>query len=93
VSPVEVLPIVSGLLLGMLLGWMEPASRKRIGLPAAFILSFVATILSGEYRASWGFLLVDMALVAIAGLAGLLTFHRLGWSRDSHVSRWSGRIC
>ena len=79
-SPVETLPILSGLLLGALLGWMEPASRKRIGLPAALVLSFIATVLSGEYRVSWGFLLVDMSLVVVAGFASLVTIQRLRWS-------------
>jgi uncharacterized membrane protein len=81
-SAVEILPILSGLLLGALLGWVEPVSRKRIGLPIALALSFVATTSSGEYHVSWGFLLVDVALVVVTALAGLLVLHRLRWARE-----------
>jgi hypothetical protein len=82
VSAVEILPIVSGLLLGELLGWMEPDSRKRIGLSAALAVSFLATILSGEYRISWGFLMLDTVLVIAATLASLVTLQRVRWSRE-----------
>ena len=80
-SPVEIIPIISGLLLGALLGSMQPALRKRIGLSAALAISFLATIFSGEYRMSWGFLLVDIALVVVAAVVGLVTLQRLRWSR------------
>jgi hypothetical protein len=70
------------LLLGALLGWMEPASRKRIGLSAALAVSFLATILSGEYRVSWGFLMLDTVLVIAAALASLVTLQRVRWSRE-----------
>jgi hypothetical protein len=81
VSPVEIVPIISGLLLGALLGRMQPALRKRIGLSAALAISFLATILSREYRVSWGFLLMDTALVVVAAVVGLVMLRRLRWSR------------
>ena len=77
----EIFPMVSGLLLGALLGWIEPTARKRIGLPIALALGFLATVVSGEFRVSWGFLLVDIPLVAVSALAGLVTLHRVRWSR------------
>jgi hypothetical protein len=81
VSPVELIPILSGLLLGALLGRMEPVSRKRIGLSAALAVSFLATILSGEYRVSWGFLVLDTVLVIAGSLVTLVTLHRVRCSR------------
>jgi hypothetical protein len=61
-------------------GWIEPASRKRIGVPIALALALFATITSGEFRVSWAFLLVDALLVTAAALAGLVTLHRVRWS-------------
>jgi hypothetical protein len=75
----EVFPIVGGLLLGGFLGWIHPAARIRIGLPVAFALAFLATVASGEFASSWGFLLVDISLVAVSALTGLLTVHRIRW--------------
>jgi hypothetical protein len=80
-NSIEIVPIVSGLLLGALLGWIEPASRKRIGLPMALALGFLATVVSGEFRVSWGFLLVDIPLVAVSVLVGLVALHRMRWSQ------------
>ena len=79
-SSVEIVPILSGLLLGAFLGWIEPASRKRIGVPIALALALFATITSGEFRVSWAFLLLDALLVTAAALVGLVTLHRVRWS-------------
>jgi hypothetical protein len=78
-SSFEIFPIVSGLILGAFLGWIRPAARIRIGLPVTLALAFLATVESGEFRSSWGFLLVDISLVAVSALAGLLTVHRIRW--------------
>ena len=75
----EIFPIVGGLMLGALLGWTRPAARVRIGLPAAVTLAFLATVESGEFKSSWGFLLVDILLVAISVIIGLLAVHRIRW--------------
>jgi len=65
----EIFPVVSGFLLGTLLGWITPRSRKGIGVPIVLLLAFLATVISGEFRISWGFLLVDLPLVSIPALA------------------------
>jgi hypothetical protein len=77
----EVFPILGGLLLGALLGWITPRSRKRIGVPAAVALAFVATLISGEFRISWGFLLVDIPLVALSTYIGFVVLQQMRWSR------------
>jgi hypothetical protein len=42
-------------------------------LVASILLGTAATIVSGEYKVSWGFLLIDIPLVALSSLAGLTT--------------------
>jgi hypothetical protein len=82
-SSFEIFPIVGGLVLGAFLGWIRPAARVRIGLPAALILAFLATVESGEFRSNWGFLLVDISLVAVSVIIGSLAVRRTRW-----VQRW-----
>ena len=65
----EIFPVVSGLLLGTFLGSITPRSHKRIGVPILVLLAFLATVVSGEFRISWGFLLVDLPLVSIPAVA------------------------
>lgn len=71
----ELIPILAGLVIGTVC-WRIPAGFGRIAL--LIILSIVcgtaATVLSGEYRNSWGFLALDIPLtfgVALAVLVGL----------------------
>jgi len=72
----EIFPVISGLLLGTVLGWITPRSRKRLGVPIVWLLAFLATVVSGEFRISWGFLLVDLPLVSIPALAAFTLQHR-----------------
>jgi hypothetical protein len=69
----EVFPVISGLLVGSLLTLIRP----RVPLAAIFIVSVVlgttATIVSGEYKIGWEFLLIDIPLVAISAAAGSVT--------------------
>ena len=76
----ELLPIVSGLFLGALIGLLRPSLRKPVG--AALIVAFgvLATVVSGEYLISWSFLLIDIPLVAISAVSGLYVTHRLAWA-------------
>ncbi len=73
----ELFPILSGLLVGALLGIFRPGLRLRLGLPLAFALGMLATVLSGEFEISWAFLLIDVPLVAVSAAAGLLVMQRI----------------
>ncbi|MFN2494381.1 MAG: hypothetical protein ABR608_00515 [Pseudonocardiaceae bacterium] len=75
----ELLPIVSGLLVGTVLGLLRPSLRLPFGVVAAVVLGFVATVVTGEYLLSWGFLLIDIPLVGISAAASLVLTHRLRW--------------
>jgi len=76
----EILPVVSGLFLGALIGLLRPSLRLPVG--AALIMAFgvLATVLSGEYLISWSFLLIDIPLVAVSAAASLYVTHRLRWA-------------
>ncbi len=73
----ELFPILSGLLVGALLGYFRPRLRLLVGIPLAVVLGLLATMLSGEFEISWGFLLVDIPLVAISAAAGLVATRRI----------------
>jgi hypothetical protein len=70
----EVFPIVSGLVIGLLVGLLRPSLRLWVAVLLSAAFGFVATVASGEFRISWGYLLVDIPLVAAsAGLSFLVT--------------------
>jgi len=79
----EVFPIMAGLLCGLLLGPLTARRRVYLGLTSAVVLGVLATIVSGEWRASWAFLLIDIPLVAISATAGLLLSRRVAVQRAS----------
>jgi hypothetical protein len=60
----ELFPVVSGVVVGLLVGVLRPSSRLAVGVLLAVALGFTATVVSGEFRVSWGYLLVDIPLVA-----------------------------
>jgi hypothetical protein len=68
----ELLPIASGLVAGLALGLLASRLRLPVGAIAAVVLGTLATVVSGEFRLSWAFLLIDIPLVAVASVAGLL---------------------
>ena len=68
----EIFPIASGLIVGAALGGFAPRVRLLLGVVAAVVLGTLATIISGEYRISWEFLLVDIPLVGLSAAVGFL---------------------
>jgi hypothetical protein len=77
----EFLPIVSGIVLGSILGYLRPELRLRVGVVLVVLLGVLATVASGEFRISWGFLLIDIPLVAVSAGVALVAIHRLRWSK------------
>lgn len=73
----EVFPIASGLVAGIALGAFVPRLRLLWGSIAAVVLGTLATLISGEYLVSWGFLLIDIPLVALCATAGFLVSRRV----------------
>ncbi len=78
---VEILPVLSGMVLGCVLGCVHPSRRWTAGAVLAFVLGVLATIASGEFRLSWNYVLVDVPLVAGSAAVTLIAVHRLRWVR------------
>ncbi len=74
----ELLPIASGIVLGAILAYLRPALRLSIEAALAILLGAIATVASGEFRVSWGYLLVDIALVAGSALASMRLARKVG---------------
>ncbi len=73
----ELFPLTAGLLLGALLGLVRPSLRLWVGAACAIALGFLATLISGEYKASWDYLLFDIPLVAACAFLGMLVARRV----------------
>jgi high-affinity Fe2+/Pb2+ permease len=68
----ELFPIVSGVLLGLFIQTLRPSLRLWIAVPVATVLGVLATIVSGEFKIGWEFLLIDIPLVAAAAWATIM---------------------
>ncbi|MBB5233978.1 hypothetical protein [Deinococcus budaensis] len=75
--PGELLPVLSGLLLGLVLSVCPPARRRPVGTLLAVALGLYATVVSGEFRLSWAFVLVDVPLVAVSSLVAFWLTQRV----------------
>jgi hypothetical protein len=73
----ELFPLSCGLLLAALLGLLRPSIRAPVGAAAAVVLGVLATVVSGEFRVSWEFLLFDIPLVAVSAFLGLIAARRV----------------
>jgi hypothetical protein len=66
----ELFPIVAGLLCGLVFGSLTARRRVLIGLAFSVVAGVLATVVSGEWRIRWAFLLIDIPLVAVSAVAG-----------------------
>lgn len=69
----ELFPIVSGLILGAVLPLIRPQMRVAVAVAASVVLGTIATVVSGEYKIGWEFLLIDIPLVAVCTAAAFVT--------------------
>jgi hypothetical protein len=69
----ELFPIASGLILGSALTLIRPRMRLAVGVAASVVLGTLATVVSGEYRIGWEFLVIDIPLVALCSGAAFAT--------------------
>jgi hypothetical protein len=75
------LPVISGLCLGSILGLLRSSLRVPVGVVLIIALGVLASVVSGEYLTSWSFLLIDIPLVAVSATSSLFITHRLRWAR------------
>jgi hypothetical protein len=66
----EFFPVVAGLACGVLLGSLTARRRVIVGLIFSVVAGVLATVVSGEWRISWAFLLIDIPLVAVSAVVG-----------------------
>lgn len=64
----ELLPILGGVLAGMFAGLVPCRARMPAATLLASVVAVVATVVSGEYRISWSYVLIDAALAIVAAL-------------------------
>jgi hypothetical protein len=73
----EFFPVAAGLLCGLLLGSITAKRRVIVGIAFSVVAGVLATVVSGEWRISWAFLLVDIPLVGVSAVAGDLLSRRV----------------
>ena len=73
----ELFPVASGLLIGCLIGGLRPQLRLVVGGLLSFVVGTAATVISGEFRMSWDYLLVDIPLVALSAYVGFVVTRAL----------------
>ena len=77
----ELFPVALGIIAGGLIGFLRPGLRIAVGAALAVVLGTLATIVTGEFRISWEFLLFDIPLVAVCTVLTHMLVRRLrGWS-------------
>lgn len=82
----ELFPILGGLAIGGLVGLIRPQLRLWVAAILAIVVGVLATVISGEFLVSWGFLLIDIPLVALSAIVGQALARRLRlgtWSRQA----------
>lgn len=67
----ELVPLLSGFAAGVVLGALRPSLRLAVGTLLSVVLGVLATIVTGEFKTSWEFVLIDIPLVALATMFGL----------------------
>ena len=83
----EIFPIAAGLICGLLLGSVTARRPLALWLAVSVVLGFLATVLSGEWRISWAFLLIDIPLVA--GCAALAYLGSRAAVLRTSTGRWT----
>ena len=82
----ELIPLGAGLLLGAALGLVRPRMRPVVGSVMAVVLGVLATVITGEFRTSWEYVLFDIPLVAVSATLGLLVGRRVRGAAGVHES-------
>lgn len=72
----EWVPLILGAAFGVVI-WRKMSEHARVdaGVAAVMASAIIATLVSGEFRESWVFLLLDAGLAALGLAAGFLLMH------------------
>ena len=77
----ELFPVACGLLIGSLIGGLRPQLRIAVGGLLSIAAGTAATVISGEFRMSWEYLLADIPLVALFAYVGFVIARTLAARR------------
>jgi hypothetical protein len=66
----ELFPVMAGLVCGVLLGTVTVRRPVLVGVLLSVVAGVLATVLSGEWKVSWAFLLIDIPLVGLSAVVG-----------------------
>ena len=84
----ELVPVILGVVLGALIGRSTTGpTRIVLSIAAVLVSGAAATILSGEYVESWGYLLLDFGEAALGLAIGFVIAHRLLSGRTTPSAR------
>ena len=79
----EFFPVAAGVVVGLLLGLIRPSIRLVVGIPLAVVFGITATVISGEFRIGWEYLLIDIPLVAASAVSTLVITRQLSRRRSN----------
>ena len=68
----ELVPLFSGGLLGLVLGYFRPSVRPPVGALLSILLGICASAVTGELSISWAYVLIDIPLVALSATVCLV---------------------
>jgi hypothetical protein len=68
----EMFPLACGVLVGATLGVLRPRRGGWLAVLLSVLLGCAATVISGEFRISWDYLLIDIPLVAVSSAGAYL---------------------
>jgi hypothetical protein len=72
----EVLPLFLGVVAGGVLGLVTVRRRALVWLLVSAVIGGMSTFLTGEWKTSWAFVLLDIPLATAASAAGFLLARR-----------------
>jgi uncharacterized membrane protein YeaQ/YmgE (transglycosylase-associated protein family) len=81
----ELVPLYSGAILGLLVGFLRPSLRLAVGAVLSILLGISASAVTGELSISWEYVLVDIPLVAVSATVCLAVARSIARRRGRSV--------
>jgi hypothetical protein len=73
----EVVPVALGVVIGAMVGLLTARYKPWLWVTVSIIIGCLATVLTGEWRISWAFLLIDIPLIGLFSALGFLVVRQL----------------
>lgn len=80
----ELVPIVGGLIIGGIARYASERRYRWLLVTCVLLIALCATIGSGEFRLSWGFLVDDVLFTSLSACAGFMI---AGWIARLRLSK------